>query len=91
VRAEADTITRDRLPDIGNANAAYAASERRGRPTDAAPLMKLGRHAEAELAVAQLMEREPAFRLSRQFKGVDCAPQLAAALAAALAGSGIPA
>jgi hypothetical protein len=53
--------------------------------------MKLGRHAEAELAVAQLMEREPAFRLSRQFKGVDCAPQLAAALAAALAGSGIPA
>ena len=56
----------------------------------AAPLMKLGRHAEAGVAVARLMEREPAFRLSGQFKGVDCAPPLAAALVAALAGTGIP-
>jgi hypothetical protein len=56
----------------------------------AAPLMMLGRRTEAGVAVAQLMEREPAFRLSGQFKGVDCAPPLAAALAAALSGTGIP-
>jgi hypothetical protein len=37
----------------------------------AAPLAKLGRHDEAKAAVARLMEREPAFRLSRQFAGVE--------------------
>ena len=46
--------------------------------------------AEAGAAVARLMEREPAFRLSRQLVGVDCAPALAAALSAALRGTGIP-
>jgi tetratricopeptide (TPR) repeat protein len=56
----------------------------------AAPLMKLGRKAEAGAAVAHLMEREPAFRLSAQFKGVDCAPPLAESLVAALTGTGIP-
>ena len=56
----------------------------------AASLMKLGRQEEAEAAVARLMEREPAFRLSRQFQGVDCVPPLAAALVAALGGTGIP-
>jgi tetratricopeptide (TPR) repeat protein len=56
----------------------------------AAPLMKLGRDAEARVAVSRLMDREPAFRLSGQLHGVDCAPALATALAAALAGSGIP-
>jgi len=56
----------------------------------AAPLMKLGRTEEAEAAVARLLEREPAFRLTGQLKGVDCAPALAAALVAALAGTGIP-
>lgn len=56
----------------------------------AAPLMKLGRHADAEVAVTRLMEREPAFRLSGQLKGVDCAPPLAAALVDALAGTNIP-
>ena len=56
----------------------------------AAPLAKLGRHDEARIAVARLMEREPAFRLSGQLAGVDCAPALAAALAGALAGTGIP-
>jgi tetratricopeptide (TPR) repeat protein len=57
----------------------------------AAPLMMLGRTKEASIAVERLLEREPEFRLSTQFEGVDCAPALAAALAAALAGSGIPA
>jgi hypothetical protein len=56
----------------------------------AAPLAKLGRHEEAAVAVTRLLEREPAFRLTGQFKGVDCAPALAAALVAALAGTGIP-
>ncbi len=56
----------------------------------AAPLMKLGRRADAGVAVARLMEREPAFRLSGQLKGVDCAPPLAAALVNALAGTNIP-
>jgi TolB-like protein len=56
----------------------------------AAPLMKLGRTDEAEVALARLMEREPAFRLAGQLEGVDCAPALAAALVSALAGTGIP-
>ena len=56
----------------------------------AAPLMKLGRRADAGVAVARLMEREPAFRLSGQLKGVDCAPPLAAALVNALAGANVP-
>jgi TolB-like protein len=56
----------------------------------AAPLVKLGRHEEARVAVAHLMEREPAFRLSGQFAGVDCAPALAAALLGALGATGVP-
>ena len=56
----------------------------------AAGLMKLGRRADPGVAVARLMEREPAFRLSGQLKGVDCAPPLAAALVNALAGTNIP-
>jgi TolB-like protein len=56
----------------------------------AAPLVKLGRHEEAARAVVQLMEREPSFRLSRQLKGVNCAPALANALVSALAETGIP-
>lgn len=56
----------------------------------AAPLVKLGRLEEAGVAVARLMEREPAFRLSGQLNGVDCAPALAAALVDALSGTGIP-
>jgi len=56
----------------------------------AAPLMKLGRHEEAKSCVARLLEREPAFRLSRQFAGVDCAPALAAALSEALRDTGVP-
>jgi tetratricopeptide (TPR) repeat protein len=56
----------------------------------AAPLAKLGRHEEAKKCVAQLLEREPAFSLSRQFAGVDCAPALADALGEALRGTGLP-
>ncbi len=56
----------------------------------AAPLAKLGRNEEAKAAVERLMEREPAFRLSRQFAGVDCAPALAAALSEALRATGLP-
>jgi TolB-like protein/tetratricopeptide (TPR) repeat protein len=56
----------------------------------AAPLVKLGRHAEAEAAIARLKEREPAFRLSGQLRGVNCAPPLAAALVAAFDQTGIP-
>ena len=56
----------------------------------AASLAKLGRHEEAKSCVARLLEREPAFRLSRQFAGVDCAPALAAALSEALRDTGIP-
>ena len=56
----------------------------------AAPLAKLGRHDEAKAAVARLMELEPAFRLSKLFAGVDCAPALAAALSEALRATGVP-
>ena len=56
----------------------------------AAPLAKLGRHDEAKAAVAHLMEREPAFRLSKLFAGMDCAPALAASLSEALRATGVP-
>jgi hypothetical protein len=56
----------------------------------AAPLARLGQYKVAKAAVAHLMEREPAFRLGRQFAGVDCAPDLAAALSEALQGIGVP-
>jgi len=56
----------------------------------AAPLAKLGQYDDAKAAVANLMQREPAFRLSRQFAGVDCAPALADALREALRGMGVP-
>ena len=56
----------------------------------AAPLAKLGRYEEANACVARLLEREPTFRLSTQFAGVDCAPVLAAALREALECTAIP-
>ena len=56
----------------------------------AAPLAKLGQYDDAKAAVALLMEREPAFRLSRQFAGVNCAPALASALSEALRVTGVP-
>jgi TolB-like protein len=56
----------------------------------AAPLMKLGRLEEAKAAAARVLELQPAFRLSRQFSGVDCAPALAASLSEALRVSRLP-
>jgi TolB-like protein len=56
----------------------------------AAPLAKLGRLEEAKAAAASVLELQPAFRYSRQFAGVDCAPALAAALSEALRATGLP-
>ncbi len=50
----------------------------------AAPLAKLGRLEEAKAAAARVLELQPAFRYSRQFAGVNCAPALAASLGDAL-------
>ncbi|MGB7100608.1 MAG: winged helix-turn-helix domain-containing protein [Xanthobacteraceae bacterium] len=56
----------------------------------AAPLAKLGRPEEAKAAAARVLELQPAFRYSRQFSGVDCAPALAASLSQALCATGLP-
>lgn len=56
----------------------------------AAPLAKLGRLGEAKAAAARVLELQPAFRSSRQFAGVDCAPALAASLSEALSPTGLP-
>ena len=56
----------------------------------AAPLAKLGRLEEAKAAAARVLELHPAFRYSRQFSGVDCAPALAASLSEALSATGLP-
>jgi hypothetical protein len=56
----------------------------------AAPLARLGRLEEARAAAARVLERQPAFRCSQQFSGVDCAPALAIALGAALRTVGLP-
>jgi hypothetical protein len=45
---------------------------------------------EAEAAAARVLELQPAFRYSRQFAGVDCAPALAASLSKALRATGLP-
>jgi TolB-like protein/DNA-binding winged helix-turn-helix (wHTH) protein len=56
----------------------------------AAPLAKLGRIEEAKAAAARVLILQPAFRYSRQFAGVDCAPALAASLGEALHVTGLP-
>ena len=56
----------------------------------AASLAKLGRLEEAKAAAARVLELQPAFRYSRQFSGVDCAPALAASLGDALRAIGLP-
>jgi hypothetical protein len=45
---------------------------------------------EAAAAAARVLELQPAFRYSRQFAGVDCAPALAASLSEALRATGLP-
>lgn len=56
----------------------------------AAALAKLGRLDEARAAAARVLELQPAFRYSRQFAGVNCAPALAEALGGALQAAGLP-
>jgi tetratricopeptide (TPR) repeat protein len=56
----------------------------------AASLAKLGRLDEARSAAARVLELQPAFRYSKQFAGVNCAPQLAASLGDALRTIGLP-
>ena len=56
----------------------------------AAALAKLGRLQEARAAAARVLELQPAFRYSRQFAGVDCAPALAATLSESLHIAGLP-
>jgi TolB-like protein len=55
-----------------------------------ASLAKAGRLEEAKAAAARVLELQPAFRYSRQFAGVNCAPPLAAALGDALRATGLP-
>ncbi|TIM95403.1 MAG: tetratricopeptide repeat protein [Mesorhizobium sp.] len=56
----------------------------------AAALAKLGRLDEAKAAAARVIQLQPAFRYSRQFAGVNCAPALAEALGSALRAAGLP-
>jgi TolB-like protein len=56
----------------------------------AAAFAKLGRVEEARAAGARVLELQPAFRYSRQFAGVNCAPELAEALGGALRVAGLP-
>ncbi|RWL82693.1 MAG: transcriptional regulator [Mesorhizobium sp.] len=56
----------------------------------AAALARLGRLDEAKAAAARVIELQPAFRYSRQFAGVNCAPALAEALGSALRAAGLP-
>lgn len=55
-----------------------------------AALAKLGRFEEARAAAARVLELQPAFRYSRQFAGVNCAPALAETLGGALRDAGLP-
>ena len=56
----------------------------------AAALAKLGRLGEARAAAARVVELQPAFRYSRHFAGVKCAPALAEVLGGALREAGLP-
>jgi adenylate cyclase len=56
----------------------------------AAMLARIGRLEEAKVAVARVLELHPAFRYSRQFSGVDCAPELSRALGEMLGAAGLP-
>jgi hypothetical protein len=55
----------------------------------AASLARLGRLEEARAAAACVLELQPAFRISSQFAGVACAPDLAAKLGGALRAAGL--
>jgi hypothetical protein len=53
-------------------------------------LARIGRLDEAKAAAGRVLELHPAFRYSRQFSGVDCAPALSAALGEMLGAAGLP-
>jgi TolB-like protein len=55
-----------------------------------AALASLGRLEEARAAAARVLELHPTFRYSRQFLGVNCAPELASSLGRALQAAGLP-
>jgi TolB-like protein/Tfp pilus assembly protein PilF len=55
-----------------------------------APLVKLGRLEQAKAVAADVLELQPAFRYSKQFAGVACAPALAASLGDSLRAAGLP-
>ncbi|MEJ1157303.1 winged helix-turn-helix domain-containing tetratricopeptide repeat protein [Prosthecomicrobium sp. N25] len=55
-----------------------------------AALAKLGRLQEAKIAARRVLDLHPAFRFSRQFAGVNCAPELAQVLGDALRAGGLP-
>ena len=54
------------------------------------PLVALDRLDEARAAAARVLELQPTFRFSRQFAGVNCAPELASKLGNALSAAGLP-
>jgi adenylate cyclase len=56
----------------------------------AAPLVKLGRTAEAKAAAARVLELQPTFRCSDAFTVAGCVPTLDAALGEALRAAGLP-
>ncbi|MDO9713851.1 winged helix-turn-helix domain-containing tetratricopeptide repeat protein [Paracraurococcus lichenis] len=56
----------------------------------AATLARLGSLDAARAAAERVMALQPVFRFSRQLAGVDCAPELAAALGKALRACGLP-
>lgn len=56
----------------------------------AAPLVKLGRIAEAKAAATRVLELQPTFRCSNAFTVADCVPALDAALGEALRLAGLP-
>lgn len=54
------------------------------------PLVALDRLDEAKIAATRVLELQPTFRFSRQFAGVDCAPELATKLGHMLRLAGLP-
>jgi len=56
----------------------------------AASLVKVGRLEEAKAAAARVLELQPSYRFGKHFRGVDCAPALAASLSEALRAAGLP-
>ncbi|MCP4619405.1 MAG: transcriptional regulator [Bradyrhizobium sp.] len=56
----------------------------------AASLAALGRLDDAKAAAACVLELQPTFRITSQFAGVDCEPELAAKLGKALRAAGLP-